>query len=608
MGGITYVISMPAQHKLAAIDLVADGGKTIRDSQKNSQGVTFRWLSDQVVLTIAQPTSAGILTFNYWIAPNRVATAVHINSTTIPLPPSGALTQRRIAMLVFHTDKLPQTHIAFQFIADSNTPIAWAFTSANWQTITLIPHPTIWVGMGLLWVFIVLSLQRTWHRHWVSGISASLGVFIVGITQPVLANSISTLVQNPQFMRNWIVIAVGWLLWYLIHPRVIVFFESANQTQRLMLGSYLVFTILPPIGMLFNPEPANIAVIEQRQINECPTQWVGNSWDVGENFTVLSQCITDHIGWRSIMIRTKNELDYRLFGVSRRVYFGNNDFYFNKLASNLLLPELQKIIQDPPRHQQLVRLLQSADAAYAANNIHMILVIVPSKDILYPENLPWYAPRYGPQMITNIEEELRTTGIDVIPVTDILQQHKYDGPELYHKRDGHWNDIGAYYVAQEIVARIALHEQRATPWPQVPPVYHAISRVPSGASNFAALLLNRNVSPTGYAIDAVRPGNAIWNEEPNQYYKSQEFKVWRTPIALQQPVMPNLAIVGDSYSEYFRNIGIEWFFNKILWISIYPSPIIPNAAMLQIFQHNAVKYVVIEIVDVNIAQKLPNKS
>ena len=590
--GIAYVIRIPVQHQLSAADIVSDGGKTIRDIEKNSQGVPFRWLRDQVTLTLAQPTSAGILMFDYWIAPNRVATALHINATTIPLPSTGALMQRRIAMLVFHAEELPQTRIALQFVAAPKEPIAWAFIRANWQTITPIPHPTIWGGMGLLWVVIALSVQRIWQRHWASSIIAGLGVLVVGMTQPVLANSISILAQNPQFMRNGIVIVVGWLLWYLIHPRVIGFFESANQTQRLMLGSYLVITILPPIGMLFTPEPTNIAVQEQRQIQDCPTQWVGNSWDVGQNFAILAQCVSDNIGWRSIMIRSKNELDYRLFGVSSRVYFGNNDFYFLRRWGDERFPLLQQILQDPVQHNQLRQMIQTINDTYAANNIHMILVIAPSKDIIYPENLPWYAPRYDPQMVKNLEAELRDAGVDVIPVTDILQQHKQDVPLLYHQRDFHWNNMAAYYVAQAVVARIALHEQRATPWPLALPRYQPMWKYATD-QHFAALLLNRDVFPQSYGMAVVRPGNGMRH---NESYANLDLAVWRTPIQLPQRALPNLAILGDSFSGYFQNIGLEWYFDTIISTHFGAT----GPAVVQTLQHNEVKYVVVQLRDVSL--------
>jgi len=114
---VKYVIDTPSQRQLSAINLVADNGTTIRDIEKNDQGVAFRWLSDQVSLAIPQPTNAGILLLDYWIAPQRVSTALLINSTIIPLPPTIALTQRRIAILVFHADGIPQTKIRMQFVA-----------------------------------------------------------------------------------------------------------------------------------------------------------------------------------------------------------------------------------------------------------------------------------------------------------------------------------------------------------------------------------------------------------------------------------------------------------------------------------------------------------
>ena len=120
---INYLIDFPQQHQLHAADIVSDGGKSIRDLEKNGHGQDFRWLRDTVTLTIAQPTPMGILTFHYWIAPQREATSVQINTTSFALPPTEALKQRRIAVLVFHPNAIPQTTIALQFVAQPKTPI-----------------------------------------------------------------------------------------------------------------------------------------------------------------------------------------------------------------------------------------------------------------------------------------------------------------------------------------------------------------------------------------------------------------------------------------------------------------------------------------------------
>ena len=589
---INYLIDFPQQHQLHAADIVSDGGKSIRDLEKNGHGQDFRWLRDTVTLTIAQPTPMGILTFHYWIAPQREATSVQINTTSFALPPTEALKQRRIAVLVFHPNAIPQTTIALQFVAQPKTPIAWAFTNANWQRVTPLVHLSIWGSIGLLWMLCAVSLQRIGRRHWVSITVTSILVMTISATQPILTTTISAILHDERLLQNSLLIIIGWSLWYLIHPRVMHFLSTATYVQRIALGSYLIFTVLPPIGMLFNPEPDTIAVQEQRQRQDCPTQWMGNRWDIGQNFTVLAQCVSDNIGWRSIMIRSKNELDYRLFGVSSRVYFGNNDFYFLRRWGDERFPLLQQILQDPVQHKQLRQLIQTINTTYAANNIHLILVIAPSKDILYPENLPWYAPRYDPQMVKNLENELRDAGVDVIPVTAMLQQHKHDVPLLYHQRDFHWNDIAAYYVAQEIVARVAIDEHRPTPWPAATPVYHAIWKDATD-QHFAALLLNRDIYPLSYGIDAARPGDATWR---NESYANQDYVVWRTPIALPQPALPNLAILGDSFSVYFRNVGMEWYFNSIM----ATSGTVGSPTIIQTFQHNTINYVVLQVRDVSL--------
>ena len=196
--GVEYVLNVPSQRQISAIDLVADNGVTIRDIEKNDQGVAFRWLSDQVSLTIPQPTNAGILIFDYWIAPQRVATALLINSTTTPLPPTKALTQRRISILVFHADGMPQTNIALKFGPVSQKSIAWAFTSATWQSITPIFHSIIWIVLGVIALLIVLSLQRIFQRHWLSMAGTSLFVIAIPATQPVFITPIMALINNPK--------------------------------------------------------------------------------------------------------------------------------------------------------------------------------------------------------------------------------------------------------------------------------------------------------------------------------------------------------------------------------------------------------------------------
>ncbi len=596
---INYLINFPQQHQLHAAEILSNGRKTIRELEKNSQGVNFRWMSDTVTLTIPQTTPMGVLTLHYWIAPNRKTTEVQINTSTYTLPPTEALKQRRIAMLVLNHDAIPQTTISIHFVTQPNQPIAWAFTDADWQRLSPIPHLSIWGSIGLIWVLCALTIQRIGRQHWLSITSTSILLMTISAAQTNFSTSISSLLLDEQLLHHSALIAVGWCLWYILHPRVMRFLTTATYVQRLAIGSYLLFTTLPPIGMIFNPEPESIAVKEQRQKQDCPTQWIGNLWDVGQNFPVLAQCISDTIGWRSFMIRSKNELDYRLFGVSSRVYFGNNDFYFLRRWGDERFPKLTEIVHDPVQYTQLRLLLQEINATYAANNIHMILVIAPSKDILYPENLPWYAPRYDPQMVVNLEDELRDSGVDVIPVTKILQQHKHDVPLLYHQRDFHWNEIAAYYVAQEIVARIAFGEHRSSPWPKAPPVFHPIWKDPTD-QHFAALLLNRDVSPRSYGIATARPRQTAWLDES---YANQEFGVWRAQSELDQPPLPNLAILGDSFSGYFRNVGMEWYFQTILMSRPIDSPTI-----IRTFQLNAVKYVVVQVRDVSLPLLLTHQN
>jgi hypothetical protein len=86
---------------------------------------------------------------------------------------------------------------------------------------------------------------------------------------------------------------------------------------------------------------------------------------------------------------------------------------------------------------------------------------------------------------------------------------------------------------------------------------------------------------------------ATWN---NESFTNQNFVVWRTPTQHPQSALPNLAITGDSFSTYFRNVGMEPYFNTI----ITASGVASTPVLLQTLQLNGIKYVVVQLRDVSL--------
>jgi hypothetical protein len=125
-----------------------------------------------------------------------------------------------------------------------------------------------------------------------------------------------------------------------------------------------------------------------------------------------------------------------------------------------------------------------------------------------------------------------------------------------------------------------------------PPAYHSIWKDATD-QHFAALLLGRDEYPHSYGIDASRLRNATWNTES---YADHEFVVWHAPTPQFPTALPNLAIFGDSFSVYFRNVGLERYFDTIM----ATSGTADTPAVLQTFQHNTVKYIVVQMRDVSL--------
>jgi len=54
--------------------------------------------------------------------------------------------------------------------------------------------------------------------------------------------------------------------------------------------------------------------------------------------------------------------------------------------------------------------------------------------------------------------------------------------------------------------------------------------------------------------------------------------------------------MGDSFSAYFRNVGIEWYFDTIVATTGAGT----TPAILQMLQQQQVKYVVVQLRDVSL--------
>jgi len=107
--------------------------------------------------------------------------------------------------------------------------------------------------------------------------------------------------------------------------------------------------------------------------------------------------------------------------------------------------------------QAVVSEFQYRKAVLDSLGIEMCVVIHPLKYSIYPEYLPVFLRRNSTFTATDqiLKAFREKTNINIIYTKDILieSKNKY---QLYFKGDNHWNDIGGYYAAREIVSNLNL--------------------------------------------------------------------------------------------------------------------------------------------------------
>jgi hypothetical protein len=559
---LQWLITQPRQYQFLARQLDTIEVQ-IRALETNPQGDEFRWLSDDVTITVPKPTQTGIVHMHVWIAPGRVTTAIQVGNYRLTTPLFLPFQSRRIAILTTPSGT-QSSLLPIKFIFKPNettTPIAWAFAGAYWSSITAQPDPqpqlTLFVIITL--AITTLTLYRISNHPLTSITFAGIGVLMVLVAKTPISATIGWITDQPALYNRLWVLAIVWLIWFWKYPKGLAFLTHAPAQARVVFVAYGMLTLIPVIGMIAPPESANIQIEELRKLQECPDHWTGAQWDVAANFAPLAQCVTDHIGWRSTFIRVKNEIDYQVFGVSSRIYFGHNGFYFMRRWSDERFPWLQEILQTPSQRQKLLATLQQINQNYAKQGIHVIMVIAPSKEFIYPENLPWNAPKYDYQMVRDFENDMAASGLDVIHTFDLLQSHKKDVPLLYHPRDFHWNDLSAYYVARAVTDRIAKHQKITNPWNHPLNVCSMFRK--ASDQSFAALLSNRNVYSETYCQITTMPNNTPWIIE-NRF--DRDFNVWRADFPSPSQTLGALEIDGDSYSMYFQTAGLERYFNQVV--------------------------------------------
>ena len=110
----------------------------------------------------------------------------------------------------------------------------------------------------------------------------------------------------------------------------------------------------------------------------------------GDFATELNKWFDDRVGFRDLLIRSKNQVDYSLFNTSKKVFIGANGWLFDRHQfDGIANVDASGLTALEASYLALARRLND-------KGIHLIVVGYPQKVALYPEDRRRPTCRYGP--------------------------------------------------------------------------------------------------------------------------------------------------------------------------------------------------------------------
>jgi len=225
---------------------------------------------------------------------------------------------------------------------------------------------------------------------------------------------------------------------YFINKSLVVFFVIIICLP--LLGSILGWDITKDLG-------------EKRFLAECPHFGRDPLKVIPEKFEAF---YADHFGFRNELIKGHNWIRYKLFKGSSlgKVLFGKDNWLFLTKAG--IVPDF--LGQNPLTEQELniwKDVLEQRQQWLQKRGIHYLFVIAPNKAMIYPEMLPDHIRRNrGISRMDQLMEHLKNHSIvDLIDLRAPLLQAKHTGL-LYHPKDSHWTDRGAFIAYREICKKL----------------------------------------------------------------------------------------------------------------------------------------------------------
>jgi hypothetical protein len=215
---------------------------------------------------------------------------------------------------------------------------------------------------------------------------------------------------------------------------------------------------------------------------------------------------------------------------------------------------------------ELLTNLDALDSFLQLRGIQLIVLPIPLKDVIYPENLPSSSP--------NLPENSRYQklrqwlaghdSIVTIDAYDHLINRKIEA-HAFHKTDFHWNDPAGFLFAEKLVNRLwQIQSGESTVlWDQQLTMEERVSS--GGQANFLPLL--KTPEEQGLFLDVT------WERSKGIHSYNDATGFWDYTYdgtVDERGRLDGVVVMGDSFFDALHRSGIDSYFSSVHRSSVQP--------------------------------------
>jgi SGNH hydrolase-like domain, acetyltransferase AlgX len=332
-----------------------------------------------------------------------------------------------------------------------------------------------------------------------------------------------------------------------------------RATKIIFLAAMGALLVLPGAQMIFRFFDIPL-LQEYRRLTPFPDLTKTFTEMHGRLSKPINEWFDDNVGFRPLLTRINNQIDYSLFDYSRNVIVGKDGWFFDKgwllhqVEHERQGDELQKKVED-----RIVEIAQYL----ARRNMKLVVVTIPLSETVYPEFLPASAPLVPhPSRFDKFNAFLKSrSDLLVVDGLDVLLPQKSE--RLFFKTDIHYNPRGAYLIAEAVVKTISAADGRNDPWRQemrFSPVHNWHDGM---YRRFLSILANPPVEdylgnddetsfdekhpPRGQTFEAgTLPFETVYHNDPSRPDR-----------------LPAIVLFGNSFSDWFVGLGMYENFKAV---------------------------------------------